>query len=259
MKRPIVITLLVIALLFVLTGIGAVVFFAVNSGGNFNFDQSLVSATAEESKSLKVDGPVTLTVNDDAGDVSIVGGDVEKVEVKVVKTGNAPTQARADEDLKNIKYEIKQNGNQITLMYELPKVSTNHVDTVDFIVTVPTKTTVKVETNYGEVSVTDTKGGVDINNDFGKVNVQNIEGALLVSNNSGDIKATAIKAGKEDIELNSDFGNITLEQASAANITFDSKSGTISLKDVNATGDFSSKSDFGDNAGRPLSSSNVTG
>lgn len=246
MKRPIVITLLVVALLFVLTGIGAVAYFAINNGGNFAFDQNLVSATAEESKSLNVDGPVTLTVNDAAGDVTIVGGDVKKVEVKVVKTGNAPTQTRADQDLKNIKYEIKQTGNQITLVYELPKISTNHVDTVDFIVTVPTETTVKVEASFGEVSVTDTQGGVNINNDFGKVNVQNIEGALFVSNNSGDIKAIAIKAGKEDIELNSDFGSITLEQASAANITFDSNSGAISLKDVNATGDFSSKSDFGD-------------
>jgi DUF4097 and DUF4098 domain-containing protein YvlB len=246
MKRPVVITLLVAALLFVLAGIGAVAYFAINNGGNFVFDQSLASATAEESKSLKVDEPVTLKVDDDAGSVTIVGGDVEKVEVKVVKTGNASTQSRAEENLKKIKYEIKQDGNNVTLLYKLSKISTNHVDTVDFIVTVPNETTVNIETNLGKVNVSDTKGNVVIVNDFGSVTVENIEGALSIKNDSGEVQATAIKAGSADIDLHSGFGEITLTRASGANITLDSSSGTITLDDVRATGDLITKSDFGD-------------
>jgi len=246
MKRPVVITLLVAALLFVLAGIGAVIFFTINNGGGFVFDQSLTSATAEESKSLKVDGPVTLKVDDDAGSVTVVGSDVEKVEVKVVKTANASKQAFAEENLKSIKYEIKQDGNNITLIYKPGSIKTNHVDTVDFIVTVPKETTVNVETSFGEVSVSKTHGDVDITNDFGKVTVENIEGALTVKNDSGEVIATAIKAESSDIDLQSSFGGITLEKASGANITLHSNSGAITLSDVRAAGDMSTKTDFGD-------------
>ncbi|MBK9603054.1 MAG: hypothetical protein IPO36_14635 [Anaerolineales bacterium] len=63
MKRPIVITLLVLALLFVLTGIGAVIFFTVNGGfpTNSPFDRNNVSSVVEESKTLKVDADKPLT------------------------------------------------------------------------------------------------------------------------------------------------------------------------------------------------------
>jgi DUF4097 and DUF4098 domain-containing protein YvlB len=246
MKRPIVITLLVGALLLVLGGIGAVVFFTINNGGNFIFDQNRASATAEESKSLKVGGPVTLKVDDDAGSVTVIGGDVEKVDVKIVKTGNAPTQSRAEENLKHIKYEIRQDGNKITLLYNLGKITDSSDNTVDFIVTVPKETTVNIATNLGEVSVSDTKGNVEIINDFGKVTVENIEGALTIKNDSGAIEATAIKAGGADIDLQSSFGGITLAEASGANITLHSSSGAINLSNVRATSDLNTKSDFGD-------------
>ena len=245
MKRPILISLLAAAFLLVLAGIGAVILFTINSGGNFVFNQSLTSATTEESKSLKVDGPVTLNVDDDAGSVTVVGADVEKVEVKVIKTGYAATQSRAKEDLKNIKYEIKQDGNKITLLYNLGNVRTTHIDTVDFIVTVPSETTVNIENKLGEVSISETKGNVEIANDFGKVTAENIEGSLTVKNNSGEVTATAIKAGNGNIDLHSDFGEITLTQASGANITLDSNSGTITLDDVRATGELTTKTDFG--------------
>ena len=249
MKRPIVITLLIVALALVCVGIGSVIYFANGFSVNNPFDRRNISSVLEESKTLKVDTtkPLTLKVADAAGDVTVTGGDVDTIQVKAVKTAYDSTQARADAEAKTIKYTIEQTDGTITLKYELPKSMnfSNNVNTVDFIVTVPTETSIKVDTS-GEVSVSDTKGAVNIDNSFGKINVQNIEGALKLSNNSGDIEATGIKAGADNIELNSDFGNITLEQANAANITFDSKSGKVSLKDVNATGDYNSKSDFGD-------------
>lgn len=247
MKRPVVIGLLVAALLLVLAGIGAVAFFALRNSDLSVFDVPMVSATAEESKTLKVDTkkPVTLEVDDDAGDVSIVGGNVKTVEVKIVKTGNAPTQARAEEDLKNIKYEIKQNGNEITLLYKLNGTETSHIDTVDFIVTVPTETTVKVENSFGTVDASDIKGKVDINGDFGDVTVKNIEGALLVESSSGKINATSINAGNENVTVEADFGDITLEKISGGDVTANSNSGVITFTDVRAAGTVFIKTDFG--------------
>src|SRR6266496_3746138 len=252
MKRLIIIVLLVGALLMVLAGIGAVAFFAANGGfpNNNPFDRRNISSQLEENKTLKVDSgkPANLTVADDSGGVTVTGADVNTVQVKIVKTAYDSTQARADAEVKTIKYAIEQTGNNITLKYELPKSMNfdNKVNTVDFIVTVPNETTVKTDTNMGKVSVTGTKGSVDIQNDFGEVTLDNIEGAVSVKTNSGEVNATSMRAGKGDINLNSDFGEVSLENASANNVTLNSNSGRITLKQVKATGDITTNTSFGD-------------
>lgn len=251
MKRPIVITLLVIALTFVCLGIGAVVFFTANGGFPTNnpFDRRNISSELEESKTLKVDTekPLTLEVTDDAGDVAITGADVDTVQVRVVKTAYDSSQSRADEEVKGIKYTIEQTGNTITLKYELPKSMnfSNNVNTVDFVVTVPNETTVNVDTNMGEVSVASTRGNADIKNDFGDVNIENIEGALSVQTNSGEVNATSIVAGGENIDLRSDFGGVNLKKAGGKDIILDSNSGAITLSEVRATGSLTTNTDFG--------------
>ena len=246
MKRPLVIGLLVVALVLVLAGIMAVVFFATR-GSSFAFEANLVSATAEESKTLKVDSkkPVILNVEDDAGEVSVVGGDVDAVEVKIVKTGNAPTQSRAEEDLKNIQYEIKQNGNEITLFYKLDGIQSTHIDTVDFIVTVPTTTTVEVDNSFGIVDVRGVKGNVDINGDFGDISAENIEGALVIESSSGTVNVKSVNADDSDVKVDADFGDITLEKVSGKDVTVTSNSGNITFTDVRAAGVVFIQSDFG--------------
>jgi DUF4097 and DUF4098 domain-containing protein YvlB len=219
-------------------------------------DQSFLTATAEESETLKVEAgePVTVKVIDDAGSVTVVGADVDSVQVEVVKTAYATTQARAEQKVKNIKYDIDQVGNSITLTYNIPDAITNmpgvsvinpNMDTVDLTITVPNETSVNIDTNFGEVSLANIAGEAVILNDFGKVAVENIEGALSVTNSSGTVTASSVKAGGEDIDLHSDFGDITLKNASGKNVTLDSSSGTITLREVRATGDIHANADFG--------------
>ena len=251
MKRPLVITLLVIAMAFVCLGIGAVIFFTANGGfpANNPFDVRNISSVLEESKTLKVDTdkPLTLKVATAAGGVTVTGADVEAVQVRVVKTAYDSSQARADEEVKGIKYTIEQKGNTVTLKYELPKSMNfnNNVNTVYFDVTVPNEVTVDIDGSFGEISVAGTKGNVDIKNDFGDVTIEDIAGALTVQTNSGDVNATSIVAGDENIDLRSDFGGVTLKKAGGKDIILDSNSGTITLSEVRATGDLNTNTDFG--------------
>lgn len=265
MKRPIVIILLVAALLFVLAGIAGTLFFTFGSRGSV-FNPNLVSATAEESKTLKVKGPVTLKVVDDAGSVTIVGADVDSVEIEVVKTAHAPTQARAEEELKKIKYDIKQAGDSITLRYTVPNVQTNipvnvvdtNWETVDFVITVPNETTVDVDAGFGEVSVSATHGKVNIVNDFGDVTLQNIEGGVTVETESGQVDASSINAGSANIDLNSGFGNVSLEKASGKDVLLDSQSGVLDMTNVRASGKVEMSTDFGDTLFNSGSASSLT-
>ncbi|HET9906087.1 MAG TPA: DUF4097 family beta strand repeat-containing protein, partial [Anaerolineales bacterium] len=249
---PITIALLIVALLLVGAGISAVIFFSFLGGFSTNspFDVRNISSEVEESKTLQVDSgkPLTLKVVDAAGEITVTGADVEEVEVRVVKTAYDSTQARADEEVKGVKYSIEQSGNIITLTYELPKSMnfSNNVNTVDFIVTVPIQTSVDAETSFGDIRVDNLEGSVAVQNDFGEVSVLNITGAVSVSSNGGTLTATSIKAGTGDIELHSEFGSITLEKANGRNITLDTNSGSINLNEVRATSDLTANTQFGD-------------
>jgi DUF4097 and DUF4098 domain-containing protein YvlB len=248
MKRPIVIGLLVVALLFVLAGIGVVTLFTLRSADFGVFNVPLVSATVEESKMLKIDAeqPVTLNVDNDAGEVTVVGADVEAVEVQIVKTAYASTESGAETDLQNLKVDVKQNGNVISLTYTVSGRQQHQVDTVDFIISLPSDAIVEVETSFGGVDVSNIQGAVDIVNNFGDVTVENIEGALSVKNDGGKVNVSAVKAGSETVELYSGFGQVVVEQVSGGDITVTSNSGTIKLNNVRASGEMTVQTDFGD-------------
>lgn len=249
MKRPVIITLLIVALALVCVGIGSVIFFANNFAVNNPFDVMNIPSVLEESKTLEVDAekPVTLKVQNDSGAVTITGADVEAVEVQVVKTAFDTTQARADAEVKTIKYTVQQNGNTITLKYALPRSMNfnNQINTVDFIVTVPNQTNVDVDTNFGGVSISNIEGEVVAQSDFGETSLDNVQGAVSASTNNGTVTATAIRAGSENIDLESEFGSITLEKANGKDITIDTSNGSAQLDQVRATGTLSASSEFG--------------
>ncbi len=250
MKRPVVIGLLISALVLVCAGIGTVIYFANDFNINNPFDLQHIPSVLEESKTLEIDTkePVVLTVNTDAGDVIVTGGDVDTVQVEIVKTAYDASQARADEKVKTIKYTIEQNGNSIVLNYESPKSVNfnNQSSTVDFILIVPNDAIANVETNSGEVQVAGLNGNVDINSGFGDIKVADIEGMVTVDSNSGQIDLSSINAGAGDIAVSTDFGKLSLEQVKSKNITIASNSGALSLNNVRVTGELFAKSDFGD-------------
>lgn len=252
MKRPLVISLLAIALALVCLGIGAVTFFTVNRGflTNNPFDARYASSQVEESKTLKVNAekPITLNVSDDAGDINVTGADVDTVQVRVVKTAYAFSQSRADEEVKDIQYTIEQTGNTITLRYKLPgSLNLNdHASTVDFIVTVPENTSMDVRTNSGDIDVAQINGTVDLSSDFGTTTLENVNGAVSVDSKSGSIRVSQVETEDEAIVLATDFGEVSVEKASGENLNIDSQSGSLKLQDVRLTEDLVLSTDFGE-------------
>ncbi|HEY5728531.1 MAG TPA: DUF4097 family beta strand repeat-containing protein [Anaerolineales bacterium] len=246
MKRPIVIVLLTLALVFVLAGIGAILFFTVsNSSLDIVNDAFNVSAASEETQTLEVDEPVTLKVINEQGDVTVIGADVDAITVEVVKTGFGKTQNQAETALSNIEYTLDQTGNTVNLVYKFPKPKRQVDEKVDFVVTVPFETGVEVDAAFGELNVSGIQGDVIVENNFGNITIDKVDGKLDANTSSGKIEATSIKAGAKDIDIFSGFGRVTLEQVSGANINVRSQSGNIELENVRATKEMYLSTDFG--------------
>ena len=252
MKRPLVIALLVIALAFVCLGIGAVIFFAANDGfaTNSPFDRRNIASTLEESKTLKVnpEKPISLSVINASGEVTVRGGDVDTIQVDTVKTAYDSTQARADQELKTIQYTVDQTGNDITIEYEIPDSMNfnNNVNTVDFVILVPENTSVEVRAGAGSIDVSRIAGDVDLSSGFGTTTVENMQGALTVDSQSGAISASQVEAGSEDIVLTTSFGEITVERARGRSLNIDSQSGSLKLSDVRLTAGLVAGTEFGE-------------
>jgi len=247
MKRPLVIVLLTIALVFVLAGIAAVMFFTIsNTSLDFLNDAFTSTATAEETQSLGVTSPITLKVLNEHGDVTVIGADVDTVTVDVTKTGFGTTQSQADASLESIKYDLTYNDDVINLTYKFPGTKRQVDQQVDFVITVPTDSKVDVQASLGAVQVSNIQGDVVLNNQFGDITVDKVDGSLDVNTNSGSIDLTSIKAGTKDIDIYSGFGTTTLEQISGANIMIESQSGKLDLENVRATKKMTLTTAFGD-------------
>ena len=252
MRRPLIITLLGLALSLVCLGIGAVLFFTVNNRFQTNdpFDRLNISSQLEESQTLEVnpDRPLRLQVTNQSGSVTVTGANVDTVKVDVVKTAYDSSQSRADQEVKSIQYTIEQTGDTITLQYELPDSMnfSNKVNTVDFAVTVPENTSLEVRAGAGDINVSKLRGPVELESGFGRTVLEDIQGAISVDSQSGSIRISGVEAGREDIVLATDFGEISIVGATGQNVNIASKSGALKLEDVRLTGDLVASTDFGE-------------
>ncbi|HVF25543.1 MAG TPA: DUF4097 family beta strand repeat-containing protein [Anaerolineales bacterium] len=248
MKRPFVITLLIVALALVCAGTLAVVFFGFGVGPPTNlFDVERVSATADESKSYTTEGPTSLQVQNDAGDVSVVSGEGDEIIVQATKTAWGSTQAEAEKALEKVKYQVTKKGNELVIVFKLEKnrFTENRPDSVDFIITVPSEIKVSVDSSFGSIDLTGTQGDASLNSEFGDISVNTIDGALNVTTQSGIVTAKSVNAGSGDVFLQSGFGRLTLEKVIAGKIHVESESGVLELNDVRASSDMELYTQFG--------------
>ncbi len=250
MKRPVLITLLIVALALVCVGIGTVVFFAFNRGLPTNlpfFTQVRISATATESKDYPSTGVTSLDVQNDAGQVHITGGKVSQITVEAEKTAWGINEAEADKALEKLKYTVKQQGDVLVIKYDVNESQiVNKPDTINFVITVPTDMVVSVKDQFGEIELTGTVGDAKLESSFGDVSVENLKGALNVTTQSGRVTAKSIDAGTKEVSLESGFGTLSLEKITAGDLKVRSESGVIKLNDVRASGDMELGTKFGD-------------
>jgi DUF4097 and DUF4098 domain-containing protein YvlB len=250
MKKATPIIVLIVALVLVCTGIGAVLWFSFGSLAPYglSFDLNQVSASEDETQTVPPSGVNRLKVENDAGNVRITGGDVTRITIAIHKTGYGRDQTQAELELKEIQYEIVREGDTLMVRYKITnqdRMAVNNPNTVDFIITVPQEIETTVDVSFGRVELSDTLGAADLKSKFGDITVENLEGALSVATESGRVVATSITAGTGTIGLSSGFGDVSLENASAGKVTLESQSGALDLTNVRASGSVEMTTDFG--------------
>jgi DUF4097 and DUF4098 domain-containing protein YvlB len=218
---------------------------AQTGGFSLSVQRNQVKVEGMEEKTLQVNGPVNLTLNNDYGDVSVTSGTDGQVYIKAEKTGWGPNEAQAQKALDSLEINIEQNGNNIQISAQLPEP--DNVLTigpigggVKFTITVPKETA----SLNSDTTTPGTQGKIDLHTAFGDINVLDVSGAVAVKTNNGNVTAGNI-VSDASVSLTSDFGDITAREISGTDLTIDSKNGALDLQNMTASGMLKATSDFG--------------
>jgi DUF4097 and DUF4098 domain-containing protein YvlB len=247
-KRLIVSILIVILVLLCGASLFAVwqgIRMAEAGGLSLRVQSNTVKAEGVEEKTLTVNGPVSLMLNNDYGDVSVTSGVDGQVHIKAEKTGWGPNEAQAQKALERLQINIEQKGNNIQISAQLPEPDNTLVigpigAGVKFTITVP-KETASLNSDAAQA---ETQGKIDLQTAFGDITVSDVSGPVTVKTNNGNVTAMNILSNAS-VSLASDFGDITAQGTRGTDLTIDSKNGVLDLQDMTASGVLKATSDFG--------------
>ncbi|MCP4612313.1 MAG: DUF4097 domain-containing protein [Planctomycetes bacterium] len=192
----------------------------------------------EYKKTSKFDAPLApgsiLALENDVGSITIDGQDVTNCDVTAAITVKAPTEKEAKELVEQIKIELKQDGDTLTVKTTRPRRKRRRSISINFKITVPKQTAlqisgdvgeiqvsnitenIKAQTDVGKISCKEISGDIDLKVDVGKVNVVYSKTAsaacnVTIKTDVGSIDITTPPGCSASVQANTDVGSITTD------------------------------------------------
>ncbi len=154
--------------------------------------QAKIERSVEKTFAVQPGG--TLNVNTQGGDVRVITG--TDSEVRIVARQRFPradSEAEADEIMSDLTFEMKQDGNNVSVLTKQERRSgfnwSNRVQ-IDFTITVPNRYSTDLRTSGGDISVASLNGKVNAHTSGGDIELARIDGEIDVGTSGGDIELT---------------------------------------------------------------------
>lgn len=227
-----------------------------------------------------------LVVDNGAGDVEVVKGEGEKVEIEAnisIKNNDEEYASKIANSLIDVKSEgnvkVSSKARQYSNKGAIGSIS------IDYIIKVPDTLNVEVDNEFGDVvlrdialsgkvdnqngdvTITSLGGDLVVNSSFGKIDVKDIKGKAELHLQNGDIIANSVEKG---LNVENSFGNIEINdikeftsisnqngetqgEGITGNLTVVSKFGNVIFSDVSGSVDINQEngdveiSDVGEN------------
>ena len=164
-------------------------------------------------RTLKVTGPVEVSVNTVSSDFKVVSGEAGSLRVKFFVSpqndrGLVPGSFEDQFRFLESHPPFRQDGNRITLGdstgVEVPKGIS-----VDYELTVPAETRLSSQTRSGDFWI------------------EGIRGPVTITTESGDIRMSSVR---DNVKIRTSSGDIRLEQTESRGINIESSSGDVSMQ-----------------------------
>ncbi len=190
--------------------------------------QASIDNTIHKSFSVAEGG--TLTIDSDLGDISVNPG-AGGVTIDVVRKARTGSQSRANELFRELDLSFAQEGNsvRVTGRYDHPlkwfNLFGNDLD-VKFVVSVPSRYNVQLNTAGGDIHVGDLNGEVRAKTAGGDLDLGHIGGMVDAHTSGGDVNIAAARA---NVTFGTSGGDVAVGDA-AANVTAKTSGGDIEIK-----------------------------
>jgi hypothetical protein len=172
-------------------------------GCDINFgDFGGVEFERTEQLSAPIAAGSTLTAETQVGSIIVTGADVTDCNVTATITAKAPTQEEAEKLAHKVKIKLEPEGDDLRLHVEKPEKKRRRSIEVSFDITIGTQTNLQLESNVGEIVVS------------------NISGTIKATTNVGDITCTEAAS---DVDLETNVGEVIVAYSSIAESTFEAE------------------------------------
>ncbi len=215
-------------------------FFGVLTAILFLFANCLTYGNIEDriNKSYPVGTGGTLSLESDIGSISVRGGNIDSVEIEILREIRTNNEKRAEEILKDFDIQFTHSGNDVTIQAKYKKGIKGfwnnigrHLQ-VKYIIAVPSEYNVDLQTSGGSISVEDLSGKILSNTSGGSLKFDNIRGNISGKTSGGSISIGEV-IGRSNIRTSG--GSIHIRhaegpvdaQTSGGSITVDEVMGTI--------------------------------
>ena len=189
----------------------------------------------EYEKTDKLDTPLapgsTLALENDVGSITVEGQDVAGCSVTATITAKAPTEGEAQELAGQVKIELEQNGNTLTVKTTKPRNKRRRSISISFNITVPKQTALRISSDVGEIRVSNITEKIWARTDVGKISCREISGDIDLQADVGKINVVYSKDAPAacNATIKTDVGSIdvTTPPRSSASVQADTDVGSI--------------------------------
>lgn len=215
-----------------------------------------ISATEDKGKYTKnkiinkvytVNKDASLSVSNKYGNIFIVTGNTDQIEIQVSITTNSDNEDKAAEKLKQINVEFDASSSYVKAKTIIEKSSNswnwgrnNNVNMeINYTIKMPITNHVNLSNDYGGISLDRLEGSAKINCDYGKI----IIGELLNTSNNINIDYTNKSKIEymKDGDINADYSTLHIEKSGRVQLNADYSNISFGI-----VGDLDFNCDYGD-------------
>ncbi|MBW7991234.1 MAG: DUF4097 domain-containing protein [Planctomycetes bacterium] len=171
---------------------------------------------AEYEKTNKLDAPLaprsTLALENEVGSITIDGQDVTNCDVTATITVKAPTEEEAKELAEQIKIELEQDGDALTVKITKPRKKRRRSISISFNITVPKQTALQISSDVGEIRISNITENIKAQTDVGKISCKEISGDIDLKVDVGKVNVVYSKTAPAacNVNIKTDVGSIDI-------------------------------------------------
>lgn len=177
-------------------------------------------------KNFTVADPVTVTIGNFVGNVTVTGGPGHQVKLEIVKRAWGKDDSDAKAQLEAAKIMVNQLPGRLEI--RTAPGGPKHRIAVDFSLVVPAYANLELHSMVGDLKITGVKGEVRAETVSGSVEASGLAGLTALKAVTGDVKVWSSTVASE-IAANSVSGNVVMKGVKARHLSCSTVSGTVTV------------------------------